>query len=129
VSDLDEARVVSLTTFKRDGSGVSTLVWITGSAGSYAISTGGASWKVRRLKHSPKVEVRVSDMRGRVSPSAAVHTGTGEIVVTPEVVRDVQAAIAKKYGALSSIVKVMDKVRGLLGRGVGERVVVRLTLD
>ena len=38
--DLDRARYVSLTTFKKDGTGVATPVWITGSAGSYVFTTG-----------------------------------------------------------------------------------------
>ncbi len=38
--DLDSARYVALTTFKKDGTPVATPVWITGSNGAYAFTTG-----------------------------------------------------------------------------------------
>ena len=55
VTIVDE-KVVSFTTFKRDGSAVSTPVWIVdlgnGSAGFYTPSVSG---KTKRLKDDPRV--------------------------------------------------------------------------
>jgi uncharacterized protein len=98
VNDLDAARYVSLTTFKRDGSPVSTPVWITGAAGSYVFTTGSVAWKTRRLRHNSSVQVRVCDLRGRVRPAATVYAGTGEVRATPEAVTAAERAIAAKYG-------------------------------
>ena len=49
MDDLDRARYISLTTFKRDGSPVSSPVWITGVGGAYVFTTGDSAWKTRRL--------------------------------------------------------------------------------
>ena len=77
--DLDGARYVALTTFKKDGTPIATPVWITGSNGIYAFTTGDNAWKSKRLNNNPEVTVQVSDFRGRVKPNTRVYTGTGRV--------------------------------------------------
>jgi len=129
VNDLDRARYVSLTTYKRDGSPVSTPVWITGSGGSYVVTTGDKAWKTRRLRNNPSVQVQVCDMRGRVKPGAAVFTGTGEVKTAAESLAAAERAIAAKYGWQFKATKVVDGLRSRIGRGPKQEVVaVELTL-
>jgi uncharacterized protein len=97
-SDLDRARYISLTTFKRDGTPVATPVWVTGAHGRYALTTGEGAWKTKRLLRNPAVEVRVCDARGRVKPDAIVHTGTGEISASSADIAAADRALAAKYG-------------------------------
>ena len=79
MDDLNGARYISLTTFKKDGSPVSSAVWITGEAGDYVFTTGDKAWKTKRLRRNPSVEVHVCDIRGRVKPQAARYVGTGSV--------------------------------------------------
>jgi PPOX class probable F420-dependent enzyme len=128
MGELDGAKYISLTTFKRDGTRVSAPVWITGSAGSYAFITGDRTGKVKRLRNNPSVEITVSDMRGRTAPGATVHAGTGELVSDAQELSAVRRALVQKYGFMVGLVTVVEKVRALLGHSDGDRVAIRLTV-
>ena len=87
MDELLAARYISLTTYKRDGSGVATPVWIAGSGGTFRFTTGDTTWKTRRLLNDPTVAVRVCDLRGRVAPGATTYAGTGRVQDDPASVR------------------------------------------
>ena len=54
VAALADERYISLTTFKRDGSPVSTPVWVTSDDGRRLLVWSGArTWKVRRVLVTP----------------------------------------------------------------------------
>ena len=127
--DLDTARYVSLTTFRSDGTPKATPVWITGSGGTYRFTTGADSWKVRRLRNDPRVQVRVSDMRGRVEPHTTVHHGTGEILADTASLEETSAAVMEKYGFMARLISLSHKVTQLLGRGDDDSVAIQLVID
>ena len=128
-TDLDAARYVSLTTFKKDGSPKATPVWITGTGGSYLFTTGDKAWKTRRLNRNAAVAVQVCDMRGRVKPNTVIHRGTGEVQTTPESVAVAERALAAKYGWQFKTAQVVDWLKLKLGRSVKQEVVaIHLTL-
>jgi PPOX class probable F420-dependent enzyme len=129
VDDLETARYTSLTTFKRDGSSVATPVWITGTAGSYAFTTGDRAWKTRRLSRNSSVQVQVCDMRGRVKPDAEQYLGTGDVVTSSDAVAAAERALAAKYGWQFKATKVVDGIKDRLSRGAPQQVVaVQLSL-
>ncbi len=117
MDDIDGARYISLTTFTRDGRPKATPVWITGSDGEYLFYTGTTAWKTRRLRNDPRVEVRACDMRGRVEPHAAVHTGTAEVLADDASIDAAKRAIADKYGWQATLARAADAVRTRFGRG------------
>ena len=130
VIDLDSARYVSLTTFKKDGSPKATPVWITGTAGSYLFTTGDKAWKTRRLLRNAAVEVQICDMRGRVKPNTVIYRGTGEVQTGAESVAAAERALASKYRWQFKATQVVDKVKLKLGRGPKQEVVaIHLTLS
>ena len=129
MEELDEARYISLTTFKMDGSPVATPVWITGAEGSYAFTTGGNSWKARRMRRNPSVEVQVCGMRGRVLPDATRYVGTGQLDSSPAAVASAERALAAKYGWQFHATKFVERVMWRFGRGEGQQAVaVHLSL-
>jgi PPOX class probable F420-dependent enzyme len=117
VIELDEARYISLTTFKRDGSPVSSAVWITGAAGSYVFTTGDKAWKTKRLQRNQSVQVHVCDMRGRVKPEATRFVGTGEVDGSSNAVAAAERALAAKYGWQFKATKLVDGLKTRLGWG------------
>lgn len=117
MDELDVARYISLTTFKRDGSPVSTPVWITGAGGSYVFTTGDSAWKTRRLRRDPTVRVQVCDMRGRVAPGAAAYVGTGQVDPGADAVAAAEQALAAKYGWQFHAIRVFESMKGRFGRG------------
>lgn len=129
VSELETARYISLTTFKRDGSPVATPVWITGAAGSYVFTTGAEAFKARRLSRNPSVRVQVCDMRGRVAPDAVQYLGTGEIATSPEAVAAAERALSAKYGWQFRANKAFRRVSARMSRRPPRQIVaVQLSL-
>ncbi|MFL4909218.1 PPOX class F420-dependent oxidoreductase [Streptomyces sp. MMS24-I2-30] len=90
------ARYVSVTTYRRDGTPVATPVWHATADGRLYVSTAAASWKVRRLRLDPAVQVAVCDLRGRIAPGAAQAAGHGRTLDAAGTAR-VQALLARKY--------------------------------
>ncbi|HXR12036.1 MAG TPA: PPOX class F420-dependent oxidoreductase [Gaiellaceae bacterium] len=93
VGELARERYISLTTFRRDGSAVSTPVWVVSDDGRrLLVWTGGSTWKAKRIRRDPHVLVAAAGMRGRergprIKGSARIVDGV-----------DVKALIRKKYG-------------------------------
>jgi len=69
-SDLARERYISLTTFKRDGTPVSTPVWVAGDDGRLLVWTAADSWKVKRIRHDSHVRVTPCSASGKVRGEA-----------------------------------------------------------
>ena len=78
---LSAEKYIRVTTFKKDGTEVSTPTWVValddGKLGFYTSSTSG---KAKRLKNNPKVVVQPSDGRGRPKPGTSPLNGTAVVV-------------------------------------------------
>ena len=89
LGDLARERYVSLTTYRRDGSTASTPVWVVSDDGKrLLVWTGAETWKVKRIRHDPRVLVAPATMRGRergprVEAHARVLGPEAEGIVTP----------------------------------------------
>ena len=59
-------KYLSLTTFKRDGTGMATPVWFVAEAGTILVVTGAESHKVRRIHRNPAVTVAECTASGRL---------------------------------------------------------------
>jgi len=69
-SGIGDERFVSLTTFRKSGVPVSTAVWIALDGDDLVVTTPATSGKVKRLRNSPRVELRPCDRMGRVKEGA-----------------------------------------------------------
>ena len=93
LSDLKSRRYISLTTFKRDGTSVSTPVWVVSDDGERLLVWSAAkTWKVRRIRRNPEVLVAPATFRGeergeRVPATARVIDHPG-----------IDALLRRKYG-------------------------------
>jgi PPOX class probable F420-dependent enzyme len=130
MAELDTARYILLTTYKRDGTAVASPVWVTGSAGRYTFTTGDQAWKTRRLRNNSAVEVQACGLRGGVKPGAVRYCGTGDVLTGADEIQAVEAALLTKYGWQFRATKVADRVSSIVGRGEPQRVVaIRLLLS
>lgn len=130
MDELGDARYISLTTYKRDGTPVSTPVWIAPAEPGYVFTTGGTTWKARRLRRDPRVRVQPSDARGRVKPDAAVYTGTGMVKEDAASVAAAEDAIHRKYGWQFQAARVVERIRRALHLGTPQSgAAVQLTID
>jgi PPOX class probable F420-dependent enzyme len=93
LSDLKRERYISLTTFKRDGTPVSTPVWVAGDDGRLLVVTAAESWKVKRIRHDSHVRVAPCTATGKVRGEAV--DGVARIVPETSLVERLEA---RKYG-------------------------------
>lgn len=94
--ELENARYVSFTSYKKDGTAVSLPVWIVPFDGGWAFTTEPGSFKVKRIQRDPRATLRVCGVRGAVSEGATEFVGRAEVLDTPTAER-VNAAIRRKY--------------------------------
>ena len=88
-------RYLSVTTFKRDGTGVATPVWFVSDGGRLFALTDLHSGKVRRIRHNPHVLVAAcrpdGKLRGEPVPARAEV-----LTATPDLAR-VQKLLMERY--------------------------------
>ena len=113
---LSDEKYIRVTTFKQDGTEVSTPTWVValddGKVGFYTSSSSG---KAKRLKNNPRVVVQPSDSRGRAKPDTVPLTGTAVVVAGPE--RDaIYDKVVAKYGYMTKITRFLAKVGGVVKR-------------
>ncbi|AEF40499.1 PPOX class F420-dependent oxidoreductase [Hoyosella subflava] len=94
-SDLAEAEYILLTSFRKSGEGVATAVWAAPRGERLLVWTPTESYKVKRIRRNPRVEVSVCDLRGR--PKSEPVEAAAE-VLDDAGTEEARAAIAKKYG-------------------------------
>lgn len=129
---LADAAYVSLTTFRRSGVPVSSPVWVAPAAdgsGHLVVITVDATGKVKRLRHTSRVELRACDVRGRIKEGARTYRGEGVVVRAPEEVRAVRAAVVAKYGWPARVSGLVDVVTSLVGIRRQPRAGILLTVD
>lgn len=127
-TELDEAKYVALTTFRRDGTAVATPVWLAPSESGYYVKTAATTGKYKRLRNNNAIQVAVCNGRGVVKGGATVHKGTARILDAAET-ETAEAAIGKRYGAMAKIVEVVNKIGAKLRRKeVGPSAGLEITL-
>ena len=114
--EVSKAQYVSLTTFTKDGRPKPTAIWIARDGDRALVITEKNSWKVKRIRNTPRVTLAVCDMRGNVKgePVEAVAT-----VLDDSETESVYQAINKRYGLVGRIFNFVSKLRGGNGRTVG----------
>ena len=117
--DLGDERFVSLTTFRRTGEPVSTPVWEARDGDALLVTTPAGSGKVKRLRHTSRVELRPCGRTGKVADDAPTHTGTARIED-----RDRPDVFRSKYGLEY---RVFMRIERLGKDGRRPRVLLRIT--
>src|SRR5260370_3436807 len=92
----DDEKYISLETFRKDGNGVKTPVWVAPLDGKLVIFTAGDSFKVKRIRRNPKCRAAACDMRGKVKGDWL--EGTAPIVQDADGQQRAPAALRQKYG-------------------------------
>lgn len=133
---IGSARYVSLTTFRRNGDAVAVPVWIAPALSGPPFRPGELvfvsledTYKVKRLRRDPRVELRECDARGRVAPDAVRYAGTGRVLTDPDDVRAVKRAIGNKYGGWYHVFAAAESVVIRVWPGYKKRAGIAISLD
>src|SRR5437762_2821880 len=94
-------RYVNLVTFRRNGNGVSTPIWVAEVDGKLYAVTNGTSVKMKRLKANDRVRLAACDARGNVRGEWV--EGRAKRVEDPVQMTRAQTALQHKYGWQMSI--------------------------
>lgn len=92
---LESERFISLVTFRRSGDRVATPVWFALDDAQIVVGTFDDSGKVKRLRHTDKVEVAPCNFRGLVR--GPYRPGEASILEPTEAIL-ASAALSDKYG-------------------------------
>jgi uncharacterized protein len=113
---LENEKYMLLTTFRRDGTPVSTPVWVvTLDEGRFGFTTSSGSGKAKRLAHTSRVTVQASDARGRTKPGSSAMDATALIVQGADYA-SIKAKVKAKYGFVTEITRFLGFVGGLIKR-------------
>jgi PPOX class probable F420-dependent enzyme len=111
---LTDEKYMLLTTFRRDGTAVSTPVWVVGlDDGTIGFWTSSGSGKAKRLAHTNRVTVQPCNARGQVKQGTAPVDATAEVVTGPEFER-IRERVKAKYGFVTHITKLLGSIGGLV---------------
>ncbi len=126
---LSDEKYLSLTTFKKDGTPKPTPIWIADLGdGTMGFTTNQDSWKVKRLKNNPNVMLQPCDMKGEIEEGTTAVEATATYVTGGPEFEKVRGLIDKKYGFAVKVIKVLNSVRSMLGKGGQSDTAIIITL-
>ena len=123
-----DGKYLSLTSFKRDGTGVATPVWFTSDNGHLVVETDAGSYKVKRIRRDPHVQISLCDARGRVQGESV----DADARILPEGERErVERLLAQKYRidryTILPVYRLVMRLRGRSSRSNGPPVALEIT--
>ena len=125
-----DEKYARLTTFTKDGRRKESPVWIAHLGdGTVGLTTGTKTWKVKRIRNTPAVELTPCDSRGNVMSGALSVTGTAQVVMESDLV-PVASAIRAKYGIPAALISGTGRFLKFFGfRPYGDDCGIRIRLD
>ena len=108
-AEIAKSEYILLTTFTKDGRPKPTPIWAAADGDRLLVITQAQSWKVKRIRNTPRVTVAVCDVRGNVKSEPVPATAT---ILDQSQVGYVYDAIGKRYGLLGKTFNLFSKLRG-----------------
>jgi PPOX class probable F420-dependent enzyme len=116
-AEITKAEFILLTTFTKDGRPKPTAVWAAPDEhGRLVVITVEKSWKVKRIRNTPRVTVAICDRAGKPKSDALEATAA---VLDKSQTGAVYDAIAKRYGLIGKTFNLFSKLKGGMKNNVG----------
>ncbi|WP_156687856.1 PPOX class F420-dependent oxidoreductase [Mycobacterium sp. Marseille-P9652] len=115
-ADLAKSQYLLLTTFTKDGRPKPTPIWAAGDGDRLLVITGAESWKVKRIRNTPRVTLATCTMRGQSTSEAVEATAT---VLDKSQTPAVYDAIGRRYGIVGKVFNFVSKLRGGANNNIG----------
>ena len=118
-ADLAKAQYILLTTFTKDGRPKPTPIWAaldTERGDRLVVITEGDSWKVKRIRNTPRVTMATCTIGGR--PTSDAVEGTAALLDKSQT-GAVYDAIGKRYGIQGRLFNFVSKLRGGRQNNIG----------
>lgn len=101
-AEIAAARYILLTTFTKDGKPKPTAIWAAPDGDRLLVMTEEDSWKVKRIRNTPRVTLAICDVRG--NPKSESIEATARVLdksEAPAVIDAVKGATACSAGCSS----------------------------
>jgi hypothetical protein len=115
-ADVAKSEYILLTTFTKDGRPKPTAIWAAPDGDRLVVITQDKSWKVKRIRNTPRVTLAACDLRGNPKSDTVEATAT---ILDKSHNGAVYDAIGKRYGLLGKTFNLFSKLRGGMKNNVG----------
>ena len=115
-AEVARSEYILLTTFTKDGRPKPTAIWAAPSGDSLLVITQEKSWKVKRIRNTPRVTIAECDRRGNPKGEAVEATA---VILDKSRTGEVYDALGKRYGLLGKTFNFFSKLRGGMKNNVG----------
>ena len=109
LKDIGNPTYIALETFRKNGMGVITPVWVTQESGKLYVWTVGTSGKVKRIRNTPRVRIAISDARG--NPKSDWVEANATVLDDAADVAQQRQRIVDKYGLQFQLINLMSRFR------------------
>ena len=106
-ADVAGAKYLLLTTFTKDGRPKPTAIWAAPDGDALIVITEESSWKVKRIRNTPRVTIAVCDARGNPKSEAVEAVAS----INKDRVNDAYDAIGRRYGLVGKVFNFFSKLR------------------
>ncbi|MCV7423567.1 PPOX class F420-dependent oxidoreductase [Mycobacterium yunnanensis] len=116
-AEVAKSEYVLLTTFTKDGRPKPTAIWVApDDRGRVVAITQEKSWKVKRIRNTPRVTIAECDRGGK--PKGESVEAVAAILDKTETPK-VYDAIGRRYGIVGKLFNVFSKLKGGMKNNVG----------
>ena len=114
-ADVAKAKHILLTTFTKDGRPKPTAIWAAPAGAALIAITQEQSWKVKRIRNTPRVTIAECDRGGKPKGEAVDATAA---ILPKSANAKTYDAIGKRYGIIGKTFNVFSKLRGGMSKNV-----------
>jgi uncharacterized protein len=114
--EIAKAKYILLTTFTKDGTPKPSAIWGAPDGDRILVMTDEDSWKVKRIRNTPRVTLAMCDPRG--NPKSESIDAVARVLDKSEAPA-VVSAVNRRYGILGWGFSLYMKLRGLDKKSVG----------
>ena len=101
-NDFKDVEYINLITYKKDGSPVTTPVWVAPHDNSLVVTTSLNAGKVKRVRNNGKATIYITNQSGTKRLSESLDL-IGSLVTEPEAKAEAVGVIKNKYGVISQM--------------------------
>ena len=100
--DFANVQYINLETFKKDGSKVTTPVWVAQQNNSLVVTTGKNAGKVKRIRNNGKAIIYTTNQSGSKKLSEELEV-KGSILSDEDLITEAVTILKKKYGMMAKM--------------------------
>ncbi|MET7700121.1 PPOX class F420-dependent oxidoreductase [Streptomyces sp. NPDC005485] len=116
---LGSGKYLLITSYRKNGTGVATPVWVVRDGAALGVWSAADSWKVKRIRNRSDVLVGPCDLRG--NPTGDPVPARAEIL-GPAETAEYRRLLARKYGLLGRLTLLGSRLRRGESGTVGIRI-------